>query len=357
MQTRWTKYLLLVGGWLVVGGLLSFEIYFNARAEMKMGWIDFVDLAIPQFGRAVMWGVLAPWILDLRRRMPLYRGRWAGGVSFHLGMSLVVMGVFYVGRYISYSVFFLGFTDFGKNLTDGFYGRNIIDIVYYWAVIAFGQSWEIYGRYKSEELKAAQLTTQLVETELKALREQLQPHFLFNTLNTISVLVRERKNDEAVQLIARLSSLLRMTLDSSRKPQVTLRQELEVLDRYVEIQKTRFSDRLTVETNIEPVALDARIPNLLLQPIVENAILHGVAPKPGPGHVMIRGYVRQERLHLEVSDDGPGLDAARGRAKEGIGLTNTRERVAKLYGPASHLTLRSRKGEGVTVEIVIPFRP
>jgi two-component system LytT family sensor kinase len=230
-------------------------------------------------------------------------------------------------------------------------------MAYYWAVLAFGYSLEIYHRYKNEELKTVQLEARLIETELKALREQMRPHFLFNTLNTIAVLVREKKSDEAVNLIARLSGLLRMSLDNTRVQEVTVRQEMDFLERYLEIQKARFSDRLRVGIAIAPEAMEIRIPNLLLQPLVENAILHGIAPKAGPGCVEVSGSVKEGRLHLEVRDDGPGLFNGSVRAKEGIGLSNTRERIAKIYGAKGQLSLRSEPGHGVTVHIVLPCRP
>jgi sensor histidine kinase YesM len=168
--------------------------------------------------------------------------------------------------------------------------------------------------------------------------------------------VRENKNDDAVNLIARLSSLLRMTLDNTGVHEVTLRQEMDFLERYLEIQKARFSDRLMVGIAIEPQAMNARIPNLLLQPIVENAIVHGIAPKSGPGRVDVLGRVEAGKLHLEVRDDGPGLGDGTKRAKEGVGLTNTRERLAKIYGAHGHLLLRSEPGRGVSVQIVVPCR-
>jgi sensor histidine kinase YesM len=168
--------------------------------------------------------------------------------------------------------------------------------------------------------------------------------------------VREKRNEEAVGLIHQLSALLRLTLDSARVHEVTVRQEIDFLTRYVEIQKARFSDRLQVGIAIEPAALDARIPNLLLQPLVENAILHGVAAKAGPGRVDIVGRVESGQLHLEVRDDGPGLRDEGKIARQGIGLSNTRERLAKLYGERGHFTLRSAPGAGVSVQIVIPCR-
>jgi two-component system, LytTR family, sensor kinase len=357
MHNRWTKYAAIAAGWTLLGFVLAIEVYFNSRVNLRWGTVDFLEVAMPQFGRAAMWAALAPLILRLRTRLPLGRGRWAGGVAFHFAMSFVVMATFYLGRLLAYVVFFdERLEDFWALAAKSFYGRNIIDMAYYWAVLAFGYGLEIYQRYKSEELKAAQLEARLIETELKALREQLRPHFLFNTMNTIAVLVREGKNDDAVTLIARLSSLLRMTLDNTRVQEVTLRQEMDFLERYLDIQKVRFSDRLRVEVAIEPAAMEARIPNLLLQPIVENAILHGVAPKSGPGRVEIRGRVVDDQLLLEVRDDGVGLGATPTRAKEGVGLTNTRERLAKIYGAHGQLSLRSEPGCGVAVQIILPFR-
>ena len=202
---------------------------------------------------------------------------------------------------------------------------------------------------------AGELKARLVETELKALRQQLHPHFLFNTLNTVAVLVREQKHEEAVNLLARLGALLRMTLDPARTPVVTLQQEMDFLERYIEIQQMRFSDRLRVNIDLSEEARRALIPNLLLQPIVENAILHGVAPKAGPGHVDISGRVEAGTLHLQVCDDGAGLPRA-GNGRQGIGLSNTRERLAKLYGAHSQFSLKSEPGRGVTVQIAMPYR-
>jgi sensor histidine kinase YesM len=300
---------------------------------------------------------MAPLILRLREFVPLNRGRWAGGVGFHFVMSFVVMATYYLGRMLAYVIFFNEPLDeFWSMAWKGFFGRNMIDMAYYWAVLAFGYSLEIYRRYKNEELKAAQLEARLIETELKALREQLRPHFLFNTLNTVAVLVRESKNDEAVNLIARLSSLLRMALDNRGVQEVTVRQEMDFLGHYLDIQRVRFSDRLRVDIEIEPAAWEARIPNLLLQPLVENAILHGIAPKSGPGCVEVRGHVAKGQLHLEVRDDGPGLGDGSKRAKEGVGLSNTRERLAKIYGVHGQLSLRSEPGRGVAVQIILPCR-
>jgi len=351
------KFATLAAVWAFIGLVLATEVYFNIRVGMRGENVSFWNAGAPQFVRALMWGCMAPLILLGRNRMPLGRGHWVGGVSFHFFFSFLIMAVFYLGR-IFFGMLAAGdpLSDFWDTSVSNFYGRNIIDMAFYWAVLAFGFGQEIYHRYRSEELRSAQLETRLVEAELKALRQQLHPHFLFNTMNTIAVLVREKKNDEAVTLVARLSTLLRMALDNTGVQEVTLRQEMDFLGRYLEIQQSRFSDRLKIGIAITPEAMVARIPNLLLQPLVENAILHGIAPRPGPGHVDVLGRVEGGNLHLEVRDDGLGFDGTR-RAKEGIGLANTRERITKLYGARGQLLLRSEPGRGVSVQIVLPYRP
>ncbi|MEO6245621.1 MAG: histidine kinase [Opitutaceae bacterium] len=366
MRHRWIRISVFVLGWGVLGLVLTLELYFNLRAGgMTMHGdgrgqmtVNFGEVALAQFGRTLLWAGLALPILRLRRAIPLSRGRWWGGVSFHLAASFVVMATYYLGRiFVFHRVWEEAQGGFWEIALTGFYGRNIIDMGYYWAVIAVGYNLEIYHRYKDQAIRTAQLEARLVETELKALREQLRPHFLFNTLNTISILIRENKNEAAVTLIARLGSLLRMTLDNTRVQEVTLREEVDFLGRYVDIQKARFSDRLDVAVTIEPAALEARIPHLLLQPLVENAIIHGVAPKSGLGRVDVLGRVEEGRLHLEVRDDGPGLSATVQPGREGVGLANTRERLAKLYGAEGRLTVNSVAGRGVCIQIELPFRP
>jgi two-component system LytT family sensor kinase len=354
MKNRWLRIAATAAGWAFLGLILSTEIYFNEKAEM--GWLDFMGVAISQFGRAAMWGCLAPFILMLREKMPLSSGRWVGGIAFHVVFSIAVMATFYLGRIEAYAIFF-GPEPGGYWVVAmrSFYGHNLVDMAYYWAVIAVGYGAELQRRFRSEELRAARLEGRLIEAELKALKEQLKPHFLFNTLNTISVMVRDGKNEMAVTLLARLGSLLRMSLDGNHGNETSLRVEMDFLERYIDIQKARFPDRLTVDIAVEEAALAVSVPWLLLQPVVENAILHGVAPKAGPGRVEIRGRIEDGALRLEVSDDGPGLPENR-RVLEGTGLTNTRERLAKLYGDAGRMMIRGRLEGGLSVEIILPCR-
>jgi two-component system LytT family sensor kinase len=354
MNNRWLRIAVSGIGWGFVGLVLTLELFFNGRAEM--GWVDFWSIGIPQFGRAAMWAMMTPFILMLRERVPLSSGYWVGGVLFHIGFSFIVMATYYLARIEGASLFFSPLTSgFWETANKGFYGHNLVDMACYWAVLAFGYGSELHRKFRNEEIRTAQLESKLIEAELRALREQLKPHFFFNTLNTIAVLVRDGRNEMAVTLLARLGSLLRMSLDSSRENETPLQVEMDFLDRYLEIQKARFSDRLSVSVAVEKDALDMTVPWLLLQPIVENAILHGVAPKVGPGRVEITGSVRNGMLHLEVRDDGPGLPGDAGVA-EGTGLTNTRERLKKIYGDAGRMSIHGRPSGGIAVEIDLPCR-
>lgn len=353
---HYTRWLALAAVWAVIGLVLSVEVYFSVRVSMP--GVGFSEVVAAQYLRATIWALLTPLVLWLRRAVPLSSGRWLGGVSFHLGLSVLIMLVYYLGR-----VWVLFWQSGGMNsdfwdvARRSFFGSNMIDVLLYWAVLGTGYTFEIYRKYKNEQIRGAELESRLVQSELSALKQQLHPHFLFNTMNTIAVLVREGRNHEAVQLLARLSGLLRTTLDSSGVEEITLRQEMEFNERYVEIQKMRFADRLTVVTDISAEALEARVPNLMLQPLVENAIQHGVSPKRGPGRVKIVGRVEADQLRVEVSDDGVGIDNGKiNRAREGIGLSNTRERLNHLYGASCQLVLRSEPDLGTTVSIVLPYR-
>ncbi len=350
---RWAAIVVL---WLFIGLVLSVEVYFNVRVSAPE--VRFRDVAAGQYQRALLWAMLAPIVIRLKAVVPLATGRGVGGVLFHFTVSFAIMAVYFLVRILTLMLS-AGepLADFWAMAQRSFYGRNLIDMVYYWAVLGVAYVVEIREKYQRETLKGAQLESRLIETELRALKHQLNPHFLFNTMHTIAVLVREGKNDRAVSLIARLSSLLRMSLDSTRVQTVTLRQELDFLTSYLEIQQARFGERLNFHTDTDPASLEAVIPNLILQPIVENAILHGIARRASPGHVEIVARVSDQRLEMQVRDDGPGFasDPA-GRIKEGIGLTNTRERLDRHYGKAHQLVLKSERGRGVTVSLVLPLQ-
>ncbi len=234
--------------------------------------------------------------------------------------------------------------------------------VLYFAVLAAGFARDYFLRYRARleesvrlQAETARLHAQLADARLGALRAQLNPHFLFNTLHAISSLV-ERDPRGVRRMIARLSELLRYSLEESDEHEIPLRQELSVLDRYLEIMRIRFQGSLDVAVDVDAGVQDALVPNLVLQPLVENAVKHGVSKVEGAGQIIIRGRRDGDRTVLTVRDNGPGLGEAQAPGEEGVGLRNTRARLEQLYGSAQSLTLRDVDGGGLIAEITLPFQ-
>ena len=223
----------------------------------------------------------------------------------------------------------------------------------YWTILLASYAFDYYHRYQEGQLRASKLETELAQSQLAALKMQLHPHFLFNTLHSISALMREDV-EAADQMIARLGEFLRMTLRNSGEQETTLEQELNFLECYLEIERLRFQDRLTTRIEAEPDTMDARVPNLFLQPIVENAIRHGVARQMNEGVVAISARRDNGRLRVEVRDNGPGLTAKNGVA-DGVGLANTRSRLRRLYGDDHNFGMTNAAEGGLVVTLEIPF--
>jgi LytS/YehU family sensor histidine kinase len=225
----------------------------------------------------------------------------------------------------------------------------------YAAIVGLSHGVDYYREARAREKRAAQLETKLVEAQLKTLQGQLHPHFLFNTLHAISALIH-RDADDADRMVSRLSDLLRLTLEHDGTQEVSLKEELEFLQKYLEIEQIRFQDRLTVKFAVQPQVLDARVPTLILQPVVENAIRHGIGPLTGGGLVEVSARAEGETLLLQVRDTGAGLsEDALTALQKGIGLSNTRARLECLYGSRQRFEFSNVHG-GLTVRIVIPLR-
>ncbi len=211
--------------------------------------------------------------------------------------------------------------------------------------------------FRERELRASQLETQLAQAQLQMLKMQLHPHFLFNTLNGITGLVRDHDNAAAVEMLVGLSDLLRQTLDNAGKQEVRLSEELEWLELYLKLQQIRFSDRLQVSVNAAPETMDALTPNLITQPLVENAIRHGLAPRAAPGSVSLSAKRVNGRLELRVCDDGIGFpEDWRLASGKGVGLLNTDARLRQLYGSDYSFEARNREEGGAEVFLSIPLR-
>jgi len=234
--------------------------------------------------------------------------------------------------------------------------------ILYIGVLSAGSARDYFFRYRSRERETARLESetalleaQLAEAKLAALNAQLNPHFLFNTLNAVSALV-ERDPRGVRRMIARLSELLRYTLDGGHDPEVVVSQEIAFLERYLEIMQIRFEDRLEIDVQVGDDARDALVPSLILQPLVENAVKHGVEKVSGIGRIDISAMRHDDQLVLSVGDNGPGLSNLRNGDERGVGLRNIRQRLEQLYGGAQSLTLLERPGGGTIARIEMPFR-
>jgi len=230
-----------------------------------------------------------------------------------------------------------------------------ISLILAWSAIYFAiKSYRAFQEVRESALKSAAMAH---EAQLKMLRYQLNPHFLFNTLNAISTLVLEKNTELANHMVTRLSSFLRYSLDNDPMQKITLQQELKALNLYLDIEKVRFEERLTLELKIEDGAKDALIPSLLLQPLIENAIKYGIARAEGGGHLKLSAKVFAGDLLIELSDDGPGCDLIDGHVPEsnGVGLSNTRERLATIYGSGHSIKLSQTEPQGLTICIRIPY--
>jgi len=359
----WLKWGSLFGFWALFSFLNANQVYFEMlhKPGMHHSWwrIVFWQLAVWW-----VWGCLTPLVLGLGRRVTGANGSWLRGFLIHLPFSLLLPAA-HVAASTELRILIQPFDVWSDTRTflaqfnSEMRSLFLFDFFVYWAVLGVGYAFDYRERFRERESAASELKAQLAQAKLEALKVQLHPHFLFNTLHTISGLVRGGERQPAVNMIAGLSELLRRALDSADEQEVSLREELKFVELYLDIQLVRFSDRLTVRTDIAPETLDALVPNMILQPLVENAIRHGVSPCETPGTISINAYRSGRMLHLEVSDDGPGLQAG-WRIEEGggIGLANTVERLKRLYGADQRFELRNVTGVGggVTASAVIPFR-
>lgn len=312
-----------------------------------------------QMPLALMWALATPGILWLGRRFPFHGGRWRSGVAIHLVVCLTLIFLLDLGYAWHVSNVVPG-PPAAPTLLSGAFRLFIVwvltDGLLYWTILSIGYAVDHYGRFRERELAASQLETQLVQADLRTLRMQLNPHFLFNALHTIAALVRTGDQKNAVRVTAGLGGLLRRMLDEARDQEVPLSQELDFIRSYLEIEQLRFPDRLAVGIDIPAALLEAMVPQFILQPLVENAIRHGIAPNRAAGRIDISARLRGDRLSLTVRDDGTGRYAT--AQPFGVGLTNTQARLTGLYGADCRLEVRDAAGGSGTEAVVeLPLRP
>ena len=302
---------------------------------------------------------LTPVVLWLGRRWPVARNNWRLRVPLHLALCIVFSAVELALETVVFIQLGLLETVMKHSFLIGFpvlvvagFHENIIT---YWGLLGIQSGFRYYRGFQERELHASELKAQLVRAQLSALKMQLQPHFLFNTLNAIMVLVRQQRGRQAEEMLARLSDLLRCVLEDVEAQQISLRRELEYLRLYLSIEQVRFQDRLGIEISADDDALDAAVPHMGLQPIVENAVRHGIGRVAAAGTIRISASHTNKSLVIRVADDGPGLGAADLAEGRGIGLANTRARLHQLYGDAASLKLENGE-RGVVATMTLPYR-
>src|SRR5688500_17853464 len=327
-RRTWIKWPLIAVGWSL------FAIFFASESFVAQAYVG-RPLQISQtitiwFICASIWFAATPVMLHLAQRFPIDRRNWFRNSLIHLlfscGFAFALLAIYVL------ITSWIGFQPSGNSLLANLRNQYVAtfhsEVITYWVVIGLSHAVNYYRKYRERELRASQLEAQLARAQLDALRMQLHPHFLFNTLNTISVLMKE---DVALadRVLLRLSDLLRLALSNTGTHEISLREELEFLRNYLEIEQTRLQDRLTVRFDIDDQAFDAQVPKLILQPLVENAIRYAVAPRPNKTLLEIQAARTNGVIELRVSDDGPGISPL-ASTNNGIGLSNTRARLEKL---------------------------
>jgi hypothetical protein len=359
--TSRTKWLAVIAVWAILGLIYAGPIYFEVRAEgmSHAAWRIFSWGILTWLA----WAPLTPAIVWLARKYSLVGENWMKSLIVHLPAFLFV-SIAHSAAATAVTLAVKPFDNMGDSPAS-FWPRFIgrmqgafgSDLLVYGAVVGIYYALDYYRKYREREFLTTRLEAQLAQAQLDSLRMQLHPHFLFNTLNSIVGLVRDNRNQTAVSMLVGLSDLLRHTLEHSSRQEVELREEINFTKLYLSIQEMRFSDRLRIEFDIDPATTKALVPNLILQPLTENALRHGIARRVESGLVGVTATVEDGRLRLTVYDNGAGLpEDWQLKGSAGIGLANTAARLQQLYDNDHQFDIRNRDGGGVEVVIVMPLR-
>jgi sensor histidine kinase YesM len=359
LTLRWKVILL---GWGLYGAYMSLEsILLGAKSGRQ---VDITFLVFSELAYAAIWMGLTPLVLWLAERFPFSKKQWIRPLWTHLGFSLLVAlchkGIHGIILTL-YRVAFEGATFSWSSPYNIMLSYFDYGIQLYWIILLLHHAYAYYARSQQNELKSIQLGKMLVESQLQALKMQLQPHFLFNSLNAIYMLI-EKDPKLARSTLRKLSELLRRTLERVGAQEVRLKEELEFLALYLEIEQIRFGERLKVTISVPAALEDARVPNMILQPLVENAVKHGISKIRGEAILEISASQEDGTLELRVFNNGFGIEAEEADsedtgdpARQGIGLANTRARLERLYGPRQSFKLTELPGGGVAASLTIPY--
>jgi two-component system, LytTR family, sensor kinase len=350
-QARW-RWGLFFAFWTLAGLFFAAQFFFaSAQFGNPITWRRALTTGLADW---YLFGLLSLPVLGLARLLPFEQPVFWRSMTLHLVASGLFAVLYMVLRAWIGTVETEAAVTFAAVFNPLVVRTFHFNVLIYWLVVGFCNAVGYYRKFRERELEAAELEKRLTEARLHTLQAQINPHFLFNTLNAIASLMH-KDVEAADRALVRLSELLRLALESVESQEVTLRSELAFLSRYLEIEQIRFGNRLEVQMEIPPDTLEALVPNLVLQPLVENAVLHGIQPHARPGRIVLQARRDGERLRLRVLDSGNGAGATL-PAREGVGLSNTRARLRLLYGEAQWLRLRPAAGGGMEAEIECPFR-
>lgn len=355
IRGRWAKRSLIFGLWTFIGLAFSSQFYLSrANSTNPVTWKFALEHCLADWYLFALLSIPALW---LARRFHFERSHWLRQLAVHLLASAdfsilwMMLRALVEGWLIQAGE---SQVTFKAAFTSALAGTFFFNLLIYWAIVTASHFLEYYRRYRERELRTAELEAGLAQARLQALQMQLNPHFLFNTLHSISALMHQDV-EGADRMISRFGDLLRLALENTDVQEVPLREELDFLRSYLDIEQTRFGSRLAVRLDIDPETLEALVPNLVLQPLVENAIQHGIEPHARPGHIELRARREEQRLLLQVRDNGDGL-ADPSQPQEGVGVSNTRARLQHLYGEAHRFESCNAEAGGLVVSVVIPFR-
>jgi len=340
--------------WSLVGLAFASQVYLSSTLlGRSISWSQAVSYALADW---YVWAVVSIPILWLARRFPPERGSISQTAAIHLGGALAC-SLLYVLLRAAVGQVHGWMIDEPATYSEIFRPLLVrtfpFNLLVYGVILSVSHALDYYRKYHERTVHTLELENHLTEARLQSLLRQLKPHFLFNTLNGIASLMHSDV-DAADRMLVRLSELLRLTMAQSGKPLTTLRAEIEFLERYLEIERIRFRDRLTVKIEVPPEIMEASVPNLILQPLVENAIRHGIEPHARPGHLSLQARVQVNRLVIVLLDTGSGLPPE-GFKREGIGLANTRERLRELYGADHRFEMSNRPEGGLQVLLELPL--
>lgn len=346
---RWVAFLCL---WTLMGIAFASQLYLtHTKIDPPVSWKFALGRSLADWYVFAALSLPAAW---LARRFPLEKEKLPKSLLVHISAGALFSVSWMVIRALVEELKHPDIAvSFAAAFSHALVATFVFNLMVYWVVVSITHTVSYYRKYQERELRASELERRLSDAKLQALQMQLNPHFLFNTLHAISSLVH-KDADAADRMISRLSDLLRYTLESTTEHEVPLEQELQILDRYLEIEQTRFGPRLQVQKEILPEALPILVPNLILQPIVENAVKHGIEPHARPGMIRISASRLNDSLVLEVRDNGKGL--LEGARRERIGISNTRARLDQLYPSAHEFSMLNLPEGGLAVRLAVPWR-